>query len=157
MQNRSQKSIELLNNLIEINNRRIERYSRAVNETEGSTMRSLFSRLAETSRLCKNELGAEVKKLGGTPAEGIENPREIYCSFNDLMFLNAKRDCKVIFNSFEFGEDIVGRAYCEALDMTNDVILDQEQLIKKQYSMIRADQNKIKNLREAFIKNERSE
>ncbi|MFV5690363.1 DUF2383 domain-containing protein [Flavobacterium sp. ZT3R25] len=60
-----EKSIDVLNTLIEINNDRIEGYKTALEETEESDLKALFSQLMKTSQNCKMELVSEVQKLGG--------------------------------------------------------------------------------------------
>ena len=64
------KTIEVLNTLITINNDRIEGYETAAKETEEQDLKTLFAQFSSTSQRCKLELNNEVNKLGGTPAEG---------------------------------------------------------------------------------------
>ena len=66
----NEKTISLLNGLIEINNDRIEGYERAAKETDESDLKSLFMSMADESRGHRSELISEVIGLGGTPAEG---------------------------------------------------------------------------------------
>ena len=66
----NEKTIDVLNSLIEINNDRIEGYETASKETEEDDLQELFSRMMKTSTKCKQELTQEVERLGGTPIEG---------------------------------------------------------------------------------------
>ena len=60
---------EVLNCLVKINNDRITAYDYAATQTNESTMKHLFERLAETSRDCNEELIDELIRLGGIPLE----------------------------------------------------------------------------------------
>ena len=63
----NEKSIDLLNKLIEINSDRIDWYDTASKETEANDLKTLFSQLIQTSEKCNTQLGNEVLKLGGIP------------------------------------------------------------------------------------------
>ena len=65
-----EKTIEVLNKLITINNDRIEGYETASKETEEQDLKTLFAHFTAASQKCKQELADEVSKLGGTAAEG---------------------------------------------------------------------------------------
>ena len=152
MQNNNEKQIGVLNQLVEINNDRIAGYEHAVKETDESTLKGLFTKLAETSRKCREELAAEVTKLGGTPTEGTATTGKLYRVWMDVKAALTNKDRKAILNSCEFGEDIAVKAYEEALENTTDLSTEHQYLLKKQYALIKADHDKVKNLRNALIK-----
>ena len=64
------KSIDVLNSLIVINNDRIQGYETAIEETKDSDLRGLFNRFMDHSREFRDELISAVRNLGGKPAEG---------------------------------------------------------------------------------------
>lgn len=152
MQNNNEKSITVLNQLVEVNNDRIEGYEHAVKETDESTLKSLFTKLAETSRKCREELAAEVTKLGGTPKEGTATSGKLYRIWMDIKAALTNKDRKAILNSCEFGEDAAVKAYEEALEKTSDLTTEHQYLLKKQHALIKADHDKVKNLRNALVK-----
>lgn len=152
MESNSQESIEILNRLIEINNKRIVGYDHALKEINESTIKCLFSRLVETSKLCKEELSSEVKKLGGTPKEETAATGNLYKAWMDVKDAVATKNRRAIFNCCEFWEDVAGRVYEHALHKYEHVDPEHKHLIIKQYTRIKADKDKIKNLRKAFIK-----
>ena len=59
--------VEVLNDLIQINNDRIEGYEKAVEETKDIDvdLKAIFIKMAEESMKYKTELVAEVGRLGG--------------------------------------------------------------------------------------------
>ena len=134
---------------MEINNFRMEDYKYAAQETDGSTMKCLFSRLAETSRVCKQELMEEIERLGDTLEEPL-NKEPVFLWKQDLKSADTNTSLKTLFDSCELREDLATKAYEDALDKTNDPV--NKNLLIKQYSVIKADMAKIKNLRQAFIK-----
>ncbi|MGZ3862269.1 MAG: ferritin-like domain-containing protein [Bacteroidia bacterium] len=152
MENNKEKSIDVLNSLLEINNDRIEGYKHAADETDESTLKSLFSELAETSKKCKQELSSEIKKMGGTPKEGTATSGKIYRVWMDVKAALTNKNRKAILSSCETGEDVAVKAYEDALDQAEFVATEHQQLIKKQYTEIKAGHDKVKNLRDAFVK-----
>lgn len=152
MENNKEKSIDVLNSLVEINNDRIEGYKHAADETDEATMKSLFSELAETSRKCNQELSAEIRKMGGTPKEGTATSGKIYRVWMDVKAALTNKNRKAILSSCETGEDVAVKAYEDALDKAEFVDTEHQMLIKKQYTEIKAGHDKIKNLRDAFVK-----
>jgi uncharacterized protein (TIGR02284 family) len=144
----NKKAIDTLNNLVEINNDRLEGYERASKETNETDLKTLFSQLKDTSYKCKQELVAEVIKLGGTPKEGTRTTGKLYRVWMDVRAALTNKDRKAILNSCEYGEDVAVENYQDALKTytENDNV---SQLINKQYSLIKADHDKVKNLRDA--------
>ena len=63
----TEKSIDVLNNLIEINDERLDGYETASKVTYESDLISLFFEFHEKSQKHKEELIVEIKKLGGKP------------------------------------------------------------------------------------------
>lgn len=142
-------SVDVLNNLLEINNDRIEGYHHASKETNESDLKKLFSRFAETSQDFNVVLTAEVEKLGGTPVEGTRTSGKFFRAWMDIKAALTNMDRKGILNSCEFGEDVAVKNYEDAL-RNNKIESHIYQLINKQYSIIKADHDKIKKLRDAL-------
>lgn len=63
----TEKSIDVLNNLIVINDERLDGYETASKVTYESDLISLFFEFQEKSQKHKEELIVEIKKLGGKP------------------------------------------------------------------------------------------
>ncbi|HXB40639.1 MAG TPA: PA2169 family four-helix-bundle protein [Bacteroidia bacterium] len=152
MEQNKQKSIEVLNSLVEINNDRIEGYNHAAKETNESTMKTLFTEMAETSIKCKQELVAEIRKLDGNPKEGTATSGKLYRVWMDVKAALTNKDRKAILSSCEMGEDVALKTYEDALDKAENTVTEHQHLIKKQYNLIKAGHDKVKNLRDAFVK-----
>ena len=145
------KTIDVLNSLIEINQDRIEGYQTATDETNEIELKGLFSTLMRTSEECKDELTAEVLRLGGTPQEGTRNTGKIFRVWMDFKAALTGKDRKAILNSCEFGEDAAVEAYEKVLeDHREDLNYDQTLLVRKQYKLIKNDHDEIRSLRDQF-------
>lgn len=145
------KSIEVLNTLIEINNDRIEGYETASNETEETELKTLFAQLALTSVENKVDLIEEVRLLGGTPVEGTKASGKFFRVWMDMKAALTGNDRKAIFNSCEYGEDVAVNTYKKALENSDDLNNDQTALIEEQYNLIKADHDTVKGLRDSLV------
>ncbi|MCE3258584.1 MAG: hypothetical protein K0S12_225 [Bacteroidetes bacterium] len=116
METNESQTIRLLNDLIRINNDRIEGYERAVGDTDDPKLKSLFQTMARESRKFKNELLAEVVKLGGTPEGGTTATGKIFRAWMDFKAAVAGKDRKSIISSCETGEEVALETYHEVLN-----------------------------------------
>ena len=146
-----EKTIEVLNTLITINNDRIEGYETATKETEEQDLKILFAQFSATSQKCKTALRNEVSNLGGTPAEGTLASGKFFRVWMDVKAALTGKDRKAILNSCEYGEDIAKNTYKNALknDYEN-LSAAQQTMIKDQHTLLVADHDKVKSLRDAL-------
>ncbi len=146
------KTIDVLNSLIEINNDRIEGYETASKETKDSDLKTLFSHLIQTSEKCKTELINEVQKLGGEPIEGTKISGSFFRAWMDVKAALTGNDRKTILNSCEIGEDVAVETYNKALkNNLEDITTEHQTMLIKQYALIKADHDRIKNLRDTLV------
>ena len=127
---KKEKIAEILNDLIEINNDRVNGYEKAVKETasEDADLRSLFTDLANDSRDYAAELRKLVYNTGKNPAEGTTARGKIYRVWMDIKAAITGQSRKAILASCEFGEDAAQRAYDAALEDT-DLIGEERTLV----------------------------
>jgi uncharacterized protein (TIGR02284 family) len=148
----NEKSIDVLNKLIEINNDRIEGYETASDETEESDLKNLFSSLMATSKKCKAELTEEVERLGGEATEGTKVSGKFFRVWMDVKAALTGKDRKAILDSCEYGEDIAVETYEKALKNDDDDLgLEQRSMIAAQYELIKADHDEVKSLRDNLV------
>lgn len=151
METNQKEVIDSLNNLIQINNDRIQGYLTASSETNESDLKSLFSGMMQTSQECRRELVQEVVKLGGTPIEGTTVSGKLYRAWMDVKAAITSKDRKAILNSCEFGEDVAKKTYETELDAPGLNATQYVPLVKEQYSKIKAGHDQIKALRDAAV------
>lgn len=149
MATNNQEIVDCLNNLVQINNDRIQGYLTASQETDQDDLRSVFSEMMTTSQECRRELVQEITKLGGTPIEGTTVSGKLYRIWMDIKSALTSKDRKAILNSCEFGEDVAVKTYQTEID--SDALNGTEYLliVKEQYSKIKSGHDKIKQLRDA--------
>ena len=146
----SEKTYEVLNDLIQINNDRIEGYEKAAKETasEDSDLRSLFLSMASESRRYVSELTQYVSQAGNEPAEGTTGRGKIYRVWMDVKATFSGKGRKAILASCEYGEDAAQKAYDEALSTDAELPTEIRQLITDQKSSLRKSHDKIKKMRD---------
>jgi uncharacterized protein (TIGR02284 family) len=149
---KNEKTIDVLNTLITINNDRIEGYETASKETEENDLKTLFARFISTSRRCKQELAKEVYTLGGEEAEGTKASGKFFRVWMDVKAMLTGKDRKAILGSCEYGEE-------QALDTYNNVLendlehlsYEQQSMIKNQKTLLKADHDHVKALHDALV------
>ena len=143
------KICDILNDLIQINNDRIEGYERASKETEDvdADLRALFGRMADESRQYAAELTASVTRQGCEPATDTTVRGKIYRAWMDVKATFTGKDRKATLASCEFGEDAAQKAYDSALKET-ELTGDSRDLVMRQKTALRASHDLIKRKRD---------
>ncbi|AWI26268.1 PA2169 family four-helix-bundle protein [Flavobacterium pallidum] len=144
------KSISALNELIEINNDRVEGYETASKETKDNDLKSLFASLQTTSQGNLTELRSEVTRLGGTPEEGTRVTGKFFRAWMEVKAALTGDDRQSVLNSCEFGEDKALEAYEHVLtNHVADLSAEQIALVRKQQASLQAEHDKVRALRDA--------
>jgi uncharacterized protein (TIGR02284 family) len=147
----NEKTIDVLNTLITINNDRIEGYKTASEETLENDLKSLFAGFISTSEKCKSELVAEVNKLGGEVADGTKISGKFFRVWMDVKAALTGKDRKAILNSCKFGEEEAKETYKSALEENLEYLTSEHQnMISAQKELLKADRKHIKALRGEF-------
>ena len=142
------KSIDVLNSLIVINNDRIQGYETAIDETKDSDLRNLFNRFIDHSRQFRDELISAVRNLGGKPAEGTRPDGKIYRAWMDFKAMLTGKDRKAILSSCEYGEDVAVNTYEKAMK-DEDLSPAYSGIVSTQYAKIKADHDEVRSMRDA--------
>lgn len=143
--------IEALNDLIKINNDRIEGYQRAINELpdgENADLKSLFGSMIDESQGYKQELQNLVMEYGGETADGTTASGKLYRAWMDVKALFTGGDEKTVLGNCEAGEDAAQRAYQMALD-DDDIMQRTKDLIRTQKTSLKGSHDQIKAMRDA--------
>ena len=148
----NEKTIEVLNTLVQINNDRIEGYETAIKETEEQDLETFFGVLTQTSKKNNQELTGEITRLGGTATEGTKTTGKFFRVWMDVKAALTSKDRKAILNSCEYGEDWAKDTYKKALENDSDNLsAEQQTMIKAQHTLLVADHNKVKVMRDALV------
>lgn len=152
----NEELVEVLNDLVRINNDRIEGYEKAMSETKDidADLRTLFRRMADQSRQAKAELIQEIgKKGGGADTNSTTNSGKIYRAWMSVKATFSGKDRKSVLAACEFGEDAAQKAYNEALESEETMDVDVRQLITKQKASLRESHDLIKRHRDMQVAN----
>lgn len=146
------KTIEILNDLILINNDRIEGYERALKEMDGNggdaDLAPMFLRFIDNSRRYKVELGTEIAAFGKDMATGTSTPGKLHRAWIAVKETFTGHDRHSILEECEFGEDAIKKAYEEALSDEILAAYIREMLIEQQTELLEAH-DEIKELRDS--------
>jgi uncharacterized protein (TIGR02284 family) len=151
-----EKSIEVLNTLIEINNDRIAGYEAAFKQTEEDDLKVMFAKFAATSKKCNEELSVQVIQMGGTATTDTKAMGAVFRAWMSIKTVLTANASKSILNSCEIGEEETEKVYSNVLSNDLDDLSDgQQTIIKAQYAHIKTERDQIKN-REDLLVGQRS-
>jgi|ERR1051326_2563745 uncharacterized protein (TIGR02284 family) len=145
----SKNIVTALNDLIEINNDRIEGYNTAAKEVEDTDLKDLFQNLSSDSRKFKDELRPLLIKHDGKNIEhGTTTSGKMYRVWMDIKSALTGKDRKAILSSCEFGEDSALETYDKVLK-DNELPSDVRNIVEKQRAQLKVSHDKIKSLRDS--------
>lgn len=149
----NKEAVDNLNDLILINNDRINGYEKAASEIgdvlEAAEIKSLFFQMSEESREYKDELIDAVTRLGGSPAsDDTTVSGKIYRAWMDVKATFSGDDVLAALQSCEFGEDAALKAYQEVMKEQNPS--EVASLVETQYGSLKASHDRIKRYRDEY-------
>ena len=136
---KQEELVSVLNDLIQINNDRVEGYEKAANESKDSDadLKGTFTEMAGESRKYAAELTQEVGRLGGDASTDTTMSGKVYRIWMDLKAAITGKDRESILGSCEYGEDVAQRAYDAALESDAYMSTEIRQLISNQKSNLK--------------------
>ena len=147
------KTVEILNDLILINNDRIEGYERALKELEeggdDKDLQPYFFKFIDESRQFKIQLGTEVEVLGKDMEQGTSAGGSIHRAWIAVKETFTGHTRKSILEECEFGEDAIKKAYESAME--EDLPAYIIDILDNQYEMILEAHDAIKELRDSVV------
>jgi len=141
----------LLNDRIEINNDRIEGYTKAielVDATSDADIIALFERFRQQSQQFKNELTPLVIKEGEEPTESTRLTGKLYRLWMDVKINIQGHDRKSILASCEKGEDVFKKVYQDVLEDIDEIDERILAVIESQAEVQLLAHNEVKALRD---------
>jgi uncharacterized protein (TIGR02284 family) len=146
----SEKALDVINDLIEINNDRVAGFEKAGKDLEGqdSGLTAVFNKLAGESRQYANELTGIARQYGGEVAEGTSTSGTLHRAWIDIKTTFTGSDREAILNECERGEDAIKAAYGDALDPENELNFELTEVLQRQLQGISEGHDRIKSLRD---------
>ncbi|MEO6232371.1 MAG: PA2169 family four-helix-bundle protein [Ferruginibacter sp.] len=140
-------AIEVLNDLIQINNDRIEGYDNAIENLKDSDidLQTVFNRLKANSVKNIQELNAKVNELGGEPVTDTTLLGKIYRGWMDVKSAFTGHDRDGIINDCQGGEKAAQEAYDKALKDDGNLTMETRVLLISQQTGLLADKQAVDN------------
>lgn len=141
---------EILNDLIAINNDRMEGYNKAVNEVETADvdLKVFFGKMTTQSREIIAELRALVNQLGGEVENGTTISGKVYRAWMDIKSKFTGNHRAGALDLCEYGEDAAQYAYNKALENSEDLKDNVLALIKNQQLELKESHDLVKKMRD---------
>lgn len=145
----TEKSVEVLNELIELNNDRVAGFEKVMADIkdENIDLKELFQAFAAQSRENSQELSALVGNYGGNLETGTSMSGSLHRAWIDVKSLFGGSDRESILSEAERGEDAIKKAYQQALT-DNELPADCLDTISRQSQDIKRAHDQIKALRD---------
>lgn len=147
----NENTAEVLNDLIRINNDRVNGYEKASDETKAkdTDLQAIFRQMSAESRSYVNDLREYVNYSDKEPATNTTSAGKIYRAWMDVKATFTGKDRKAILASCEYGEDAAQKAYETALSSDAELSVEIRQLIMDQKASLKRSHDRIKELRDA--------
>ncbi len=147
----NEKTAEVLNDLIRINNDRIEGYNKAADEAANKDvdLQAIFRQMSAESRSYVNDLSKYVASSGEKLETDTTFRGKIYRAWMDVKATFTGKDRKSILASCEYGEDAAQKAYDTALSSDAELSTEIRQLIMDQKTSLKRSHDIIKKMRDA--------
>ncbi len=142
------ENVEAINDLIQINNDRVEGYNKAARQTDEGDLRAIFGTMSSQSSQFAGELKKFVRAEGEEPAGDTTVRGKIYRTWMDVKATFGGDDRKGILASCEFGEDAAQDAYKAALK-EEDLSPEVRQVFETQKAALREAHDQIKRMRDS--------
>jgi len=144
----NEKLSEVLSDLVQINNDRIEGYLKASDRTDDPDLKALFQRMIDESRTYVSQLNQELGRMGAEVETGTTVSGKIYRAWMDVKATFTGNDRHAILASCEYGEDAAQRAYDEALRSDDPMPYSIRELIANQKGALKSSHDTIKTYRD---------
>ncbi len=146
-----EKSLEVLNDLIEINNDRVAGFTHAAKELDETDedLKVIFQKLRNESRENVHELGTTINKNGGEVEMGMSGSGALHRFWLEVKTTFSGHDRETILQECERGEDAIKKAYQTALSPENALPPEFTDIILRQQQGVIAAHDQIKALRDS--------
>jgi uncharacterized protein (TIGR02284 family) len=149
METMNDKTVDVLNELVVINNDRIEGYEKAAEETKDPELKDIFHRFMSQSQKFKQELAQNVQQLGGEVKTGTKASGKLYRAFMDVKAALTGNDRKTVLDSCERGEDVALEHYKDALQSDAHLSPEVRQIVERQRDELQKSHDVVKRMRDS--------
>ncbi|MVM39255.1 PA2169 family four-helix-bundle protein [Spirosoma sp. HMF3257] len=143
--------VDDLNELVKINNDRIQGYEKAIEDNEDAQLDDLFRHYVIQSQNFRSQLADHIVRIDGTgvsDATSTDVTSKIHRAWIDIKSALTGKDRDAVLSSVEFGENAAIEAYQDAIDKDHIPAYIKEDLVK-QLSELQVAHDKITSLEKA--------
>ena len=143
--------VDDLNDLVKINNDRIQGYEKAIEDNEDAQLDDLFRHYVIQSQQFRSQLAEHIVRIDGlavSDATSTDVSSKIHRAWIDIKSAITGKDRETVLSSVEFGDSAAVEAYRDAIDKDHIPAYIKEVLIK-QLSELQAAAEKVKALQKA--------
>lgn len=143
--------VDDLNDLVKINNDRIQGYEKAIEDTEDSDLDDLFRHYVIQSQTFRSQLAEHIVRIDGlavSDATSTDVSSKIHRAWIDIKAALTGKDRETVLSSVEFGESAAVEAYEDAIEKDHIPAYIKEDL-QKQLSELKEAWQKVKALHKA--------
>ncbi|HEY0108064.1 MAG TPA: PA2169 family four-helix-bundle protein [Fibrella sp.] len=147
---KNEEIVEDLNELVKINNDRIQGYKKAMEDTEDQQLDHLFNEMIVQSQNFRSQLADHIVRIDGsgvTDATSTDVSSKIHRAWIDIKAAITGKDRDTVLSSVTFGETAAVEAYEDAIEEDHIPAYIKEDLTK-QLSELKAALAKMEALKE---------
>jgi len=148
MENVKEATVDVLTDILELHNDRIQGYEMAIDDTDDADLKALFSQYATQSRKLRSDLVEAIERAGGNAPDGTTFLGKLHKGWMELKAALTSRDRVAVLNSCEQGEDAIKAAYQKAIEPDAKVLMSVRTTLHQQYDEIKNAHDRIKSLRD---------
>lgn len=143
--------VDDLNDLVKINNDRIQGYEKAVEDNEDPQLDDLFRHYIIQSQNFRSQLADHIVRIDGLAVSDVTSTdasSKLHRVWIDLKSALTGKDREAVLNSVEFGESAAVEAYEDSIEKDHIPAYIKEDL-QKQLAELKASYSKIKSMAKA--------
>jgi uncharacterized protein (TIGR02284 family) len=142
-----QKIAAVVEDLVKINNDRIEGYQKAAKQTDEADLKELFDTMIADSRHFTVELNKYLRDMGEDRERDTTLAGKIYRTWMDVKVSFGGADRHAILASCEYGEDAAQKSYRQAMEQSY-LPEDLRAIIRQQQNKLKASHDNIRHMRD---------
>lgn len=153
MENLKQDTADLLNQLVEINNDRIEGYEKAISllsNEDNYGLQAIFEKYRDQSIQFKSDLVPLVFREGDKPTDETRTSGKLFRAWMEIKSAVTPYTAKAVLESCERGEDEFKKVYKDALAKAQQAPLNMLSIIQSQANLQLQAHDHIKELRDSI-------
>lgn len=143
----TREAIGVLNGLMEVCLDTERGFRSAAEHVASLGLRELFSSYARQRLQFAEELGSEVRRLGGRPEIGVSATAALHRGWVDVKSSLQRNEEGSVVAELERGEDAAVRSYRDAL--STGVPLELRPLVERQYARVQEIHDRVRSLEKA--------